>query len=274
MSLKGNLLRRFTLGASLKDLIMIAALITSCSEGSFSGDSDRQGIIKKPTKPTTPETPVPPTNNTPPSDDSTIITDDGGQQWEPCTKQLSVPGKANPYLAGMPAGTSITYMWAARPDAVGSESPVQLVPEKPDCLKEGESITFNISGRISHGGSKATNADGKQNDVKFHQKNGILGKSSIRAPLNSMVGVFLGDGVPNGSPATMDFHSASSRDYAKLTPGVGQIFFIGDGKRSNGALQEIVVPAGAKRLFLGIMDGYEWSNNSGQLSGGFSTKKK
>jgi hypothetical protein len=89
-----------------------------------------------------------------------------------------------------------------------------------------------------------------------------------------MVGVFLGDGVPNGSPATMDFNSAASRDYAKLTPNVGQIFFIGDGKRSNGALQEIVVPTGAKRLFLGNMDGYEWSNNSGELSGGFSTKKK
>lgn len=274
MSLVRSLTRRFTLSASLRDILIIAALITSCSEGSFSGDSDRQGIIKKPAKPSTPETPTPSTNDTPKSDDSTVVTDDGGQLWEPCSRQLSVPGRANPYLAGMPAGTSISYNFAARPDRAGSESPVQLVPEKPDCLKEGESITFNISGRISHGGSQATNADGKQNDVKFHQKNGILGKSSIRAPLNSMVGVFLGDGVPNGSPATMDFLSASSRDYAKLTPGVGQIFFIGDGKRSNGALQEIVVPVGAKRLFLGIMDGYEWSNNSGELSGGFSTKKK
>lgn len=264
-----------TRGKLIITAVLIKALASGCSEGSFSGESGRIAPGKN-----TPSTTPAPQTNTPndaiptPDDNTTIKTDDGGAIFQPCTRELQVPGRSNPFLAGMPEGTSINYTFAKKPDVAGSESPVQLVPDRPDCIKEGQTIVFNISGQISHGGSPATDADGKQDDIKFHQKNAFLGKSNIRAPLNSMVGVFLTNDIPSGTPPTMDFQSPASRDYVTISPAVGQIFFIGDGKRSNGELQEVVVPAGAKRVFIGIMDAYEWSNNSGALSGGFSIKKK
>ena len=44
------------------------------------------------------------------------------------------------------------------------------------------------------------------------------------------------------------------------------MFFIGDGKTSSGALRRYLVPAKATRLYLGVMDGYEWNNNSGSFT--------
>ena len=46
-----------------------------------------------------------------------------------------------------------------------------------------------------------------------------------------------------------------------------QPFFIGDGVRNDGVTpQSFVVPTGATRLYLGIMDGQQWSDNSGGYS--------
>jgi hypothetical protein len=45
-----------------------------------------------------------------------------------------------------------------------------------------------------------------------------------------------------------------------LTPGLQQIFFIGDG-----SLGAISVPTGATRLFLGTVDGFGWYNNTGTI---------
>jgi hypothetical protein len=42
-----------------------------------------------------------------------------------------------------------------------------------------------------------------------------------------------------------------------------QPYYVGNGQTIAGGRQEIVVPANATRLFLGVMDGWEWSNNSG-----------
>ena len=45
-----------------------------------------------------------------------------------------------------------------------------------------------------------------------------------------------------------------------------QTFYVGDGLTSGGVQQGRIVPAGATRLYLGTMDGYEWSNNSGAFT--------
>jgi hypothetical protein len=63
----------------------------------------------------------------------------------------------------------------------------------------------------------------------------------------------------------LDFSSAGSRDYVSLAPELKQVFFMGDGLTSAFDLQNIVVPDGATRLFLGTMDGYEWVNNIGSF---------
>jgi hypothetical protein len=53
-----------------------------------------------------------------------------------------------------------------------------------------------------------------------------------------------------------------------LAPGLKQIFFIGDGLTGtgSGSIQTFHIPAGATRLFLGTMDSYGWSNNSGSFT--------
>jgi hypothetical protein len=53
-----------------------------------------------------------------------------------------------------------------------------------------------------------------------------------------------------------------------LAPGLEQPFFIGDRStgRGTGTAQQFIVPAGSTRLFLGVVDGSEWSNNVGSFS--------
>ena len=56
--------------------------------------------------------------------------------------------------------------------------------------------------------------------------------------------------------------------FTTLCPSLKQVFYIGDGLSGSGAgtAQQFVIPAGATRLFLGTVDGHEWSSNSGSFS--------
>jgi len=63
----------------------------------------------------------------------------------------------------------------------------------------------------------------------------------------------------------LDFTTPAGRDYTVLSPALKQPFFIGDGLTSSGAVQRVIAPAGATRLFLGTMDNYEWNNNEGSF---------
>jgi Flp pilus assembly protein TadG len=116
--------------------------------------------------------------------------------------------------------------------------------------------------------------------------------SNIESPLNSMVGVFTNttfdsNGNPTGgipsqesaAPPGLDFSSQNARDYQSGTtqsssvasemsggtiePQMRQSFYIGDGQTSSGNQETIIVPANATTLYLGTMDGHEWSNNQG-----------
>jgi hypothetical protein len=89
--------------------------------------------------------------------------------------------------------------------------------------------------------------------------------SDATMPLNSINGVFLSNTQPDSGtvPAALDFTTQASRDYTSISPAVQQVFYIGDGQTSGSVQQQIVVPAGATRFFLGTMDGWEWSNNVG-----------
>ncbi len=84
-------------------------------------------------------------------------------------------------------------------------------------------------------------------------------------PKNSLNAVFLNNNVPDGQtvPPVLDFSTQTARDYSKISPLVQQVFYTGTGLTSSGSQQSITVPAGATRMFLGTMDGHEWSNNSG-----------
>ena len=55
-------------------------------------------------------------------------------------------------------------------------------------------------------------------------------------------------------------------DYTTLSPQIKQVFFIGDGRTSTGTVQQIVIPGGATRLFLGTMDSTAWNKHSGSFA--------
>jgi hypothetical protein len=80
----------------------------------------------------------------------------------------------------------------------------------------------------------------------------------------ALVGVFLNDSVPSGAaPGTLDFSSEASRNLLTYSPGLGQVFFIGDGQTSSDAFQSFVAPSGATRLFLGVPDGFGFNGPPG-----------
>lgn len=179
------------------------------------------------------------------------------------TVAVSVPGTANPYLAGMPDGST-----APPTDSAPLQSPVEVSGLN---LGAGGVLQFTgVSGAISRGPGCVANCsplDG--NEFWDHTPGSQNGISEIRAPIESLVGIFLTDSAPNlsVSPAKLDFQTLGL-DSASLSPELQQVFFIGNGMTSGGSVQEFSIPAQATRFFLGAMDGYEWSNNSGTITAG------
>jgi len=96
-----------------------------------------------------------------------------------------------------------------------------------------------------------------------------------------LTGVFLADSEPVApAPASLDFSSTSlGRSFTELAPLLYQTFYIGDGLTGEGSgdVQTFVVPAGATRLFLGIVDGSYfvgapdyYDNNDGSFVASFA----
>ena len=184
---------------------------------------------------------------------------------------VSVPGTANPYLAGMPTG-STCCAGETGPDSVPAQSPTQVtgVP-----LTAGAGLTFNVSGSVSNVAGQPP-VDPPDGSVFFDtaggpgtpSSNGIAG---MIAPVNALVGLFLNDNLPtlSGAPAGLDFRpSGLGTAFLTLNPALKQVFFIGDGRTGNGGgtVQQFIVPAGATRFFLGTVDGFGWNTNSGAFS--------
>lgn len=179
--------------------------------------------------------------------------------------------KGNPWLAGMPNGTTGNSY-----DVAPANSPTNVVSGLT--LVDGAELNFSFSGSMSYKSTAVANgADGDQTrDIYNCYYNSFStgrehGKSNLTAPIGAVVGIFLSDTQPNlvgGSlPADLDFSDPDTRDFSTLSPALRQPFYIGDGKRADGTtLQKFVVPAGATRLYIGVMDGQQWSDNSGSFS--------
>jgi Flp pilus assembly protein TadG len=191
---------------------------------------------------------------------------------------MDVPASSNLWLAGMPNGTLANPTpteSGVRRDKAGpytdangvyhpsGESPalvsgISLVP--------GNTISFDsIAGTATNGnGLTIVGPDGNLNQIVSNDAGAEHGKSNLTAPINAVIGVFLDDDIPAGAtPPNLDFSTSASRDFTTLSPELRQPFFIGDGVTSNGTAQQFTIPAGATRLYIGKMDGYEWNNNIG-----------
>lgn len=177
----------------------------------------------------------------------------------------TVPGTSNPYLAGLPNGST-----CCSGDLVPAQAPVQVlsVPVTP-----GTTLTFAATGGVDfQGAAPSTPPDGGF-VFTTPSSDGISGATW---PVNALVGVFLDNNLPTSgaAPADLDFSNTGiGIAFTTLSPALKQAFFIGDGLTGNGtgATQTFVVPAGATRLFLGVSDGFGWSNNSGAFNVTVST---
>lgn len=174
---------------------------------------------------------------------------------------VSIPGTANPYLAGMSDGST-----APPDDSAPLQSPVEVSGLK---LDGGGILKFTgASGGVSRAPGCVNDCnplDG--NEFWDHTSGSQNGISDIRAPIESLVGVFLTDSAPNLSapPTKLNFQTLGL-DFASLSPELQQVFFIGDGMTAGDVVQEFSIPADASRLFLGTMDGFGWWNNSGTIT--------
>ena len=170
---------------------------------------------------------------------------------------VNVPATGDLYLAGQPAGTACCFN-----DSSPAESPTLA----PIALSSGEYLTFTTTGSATNQpGPVYATADGNTAstyDLNADYGTGISGPNNIH--LAGLAGVFIGDNVPTGNaPAQL-----SGTDYALLSPGLGQMFFIGDGLTGtgSGSVQDFFVPNGATRLFLGVADNGGYYDNSGQIT--------
>lgn len=93
--------------------------------------------------------------------------------------------------------------------------------------------------------------DGFGGSSNYNSVDGIAG---LLMPVKmALVGVFLDDFEPAGTaPARLDFNGGIN--FSVLSPGLSQVFFIGDGRTDQNVLQTFFAPTGATRLFLGIAD--------------------
>lgn len=169
---------------------------------------------------------------------------------------VQVPATANPWLAGMSDGST-----ARRGDIAPDESPVAVT----NTPIEGHAVyVFSASGSVNHGATLPFFPPDGEN-LTTHYLGAENGIADITAPFTSLIGVFLGPDQPDETPAPqpLDFRTAAGRNYLELAPALKQPFFIGCGSTGSGAAKQVIAPAGATRLLLGVMDEYYWADNQG-----------
>lgn len=177
---------------------------------------------------------------------------------------FTVPGTANPWLAGMPDGTRGQYYSA---DTAPGQSPLQVtgVP-----IRGGDAYTFFASGLVDQTGISSPRGYGPDGGNRYLYHYGVEnGMSNIAAHANTLLGVFLSDDRPDltGAPAKLVYRDLESRNYAELSPLLKQVFRIGNGySETLGQFQRVVAPEEATRLFLGVMDDMNWHNNWGAFT--------
>src|SRR5215469_12261603 len=174
------------------------------------------------------------------------------------TIDLTVPGTSDPWLAGMPAGST-----ASLGDVAPQQSPVLV----PISIVPGEVLTFSATGLVTESPKNPfVGPDGGPFTDHFTgAENGI---SNANMPHNALLGVFLSGSQPNllPAPAELDF-STLGTGFVSLAPELQQVFFIGDGLTGTGTglTQDFIAPAGATRLYLGTMDWIWWFDNEGSF---------
>jgi hypothetical protein len=146
-------------------------------------------------------------------------------------------------------------------------------------LIPGTVLTFtNVSGGVNHDPSLADDtANGNTSQIYSHNIDDPLGEPAVQdnigdidSPIDAMLGVFLTSSAPTTqTPPTVvrDYSIQAARDQVMSSDiQLQQPFFLGTGATSTGTTKTYVVPPNATQLYLGTMDGHQWSNNGGAFS--------
>ena len=169
------------------------------------------------------------------------------------TTTVFVPGSANPNFSGL------TNVSCCSGDTSALQPPLLALTG----FAAGSQMTFLASGQTDGAGTGPEGPDGR---VRFNMINYGLGVApALNVRVLGLLGVFLGTATPTAAtqPASLNFQSGLN--FASLSPGIGQMFWIGDGLTGtgSGATQVFSAPTGATRLYLGTVDGFGWNNNTG-----------
>jgi hypothetical protein len=217
-------------------------------------------------------------------------TSNGSSQTHPWQKDIANPGQvatsstiysdatkqySTDYTTGQPYASPVPY--SVTPGSIVEIS----VPTNSSNMGNNSGYLTSGTGAYtadgSNNGSYALYSDDAANPTWAQGVNTTSGSehgiSNIIAPLNSLLGVFLDQnsstqGADNATgetvPSGIDYTTQTARDYLSVEPKLNQSFFVGNGSTSGSSIQQIiVVPPKAYELFLGTMDGHEWSNNVG-----------
>ena len=189
------------------------------------------------------------------------------------TRTVSVPGAANIFGAGHAVPPDPGGYHLKSGHGGGTLPPAAPLPTGVDRV-----LTISATGGVSCDPGAALNGPdgGCGGSTDINSYGGIAGIVDGQSAF-FLMGVFLGPTEPHDpAPPRLNFSSdALGQNFARLTPAIGQTFFIGDGMTGTGtgARQQFVVPAGATRLFLGFADtvGFHgaagwYDDNRGQLS--------
>ena len=167
-----------------------------------------------------------------------------------------VPGTSCPYFAGqtLPVPTATT---GDSPHYHLDQFDPTTMPVWIDVTGFGGTIA-SITAAGIWGYPTLSGPDGDAGHDPTHQEYIALGISPmLDGPLNLLVGVFLDNStpVPFSAPPSLDYNTSSM-----TSPLLQQTFAIAS------SLTNITIPTGATRLFFGLHNGYEWTDNVGALT--------
>ncbi|MBN1567456.1 MAG: PEP-CTERM sorting domain-containing protein [Acidobacteria bacterium] len=187
------------------------------------------------------------------------ITIDGGDAiFLAGRTDITIPPASDPwnYPAGMQRHGYPT------PEEIQETLPPLLAVTAGDIIRALDPAVGGISFYNGFGGS-IYGPEGGPGNTDVLGYGGISGFLSNGA--GPLVGVFLDDNIPNGStPARLDFTSAGlGTNFPSITPGLGQVFYIGNGMTTGGVFQQFIAPIGATRVAFGIPDGFGFVGSPG-----------
>lgn len=189
------------------------------------------------------------------------------------TSQPMPTAAANAISAPAVLGAAPVIHLAGRTDiripALTETSDVSLFSCRPEGLVQetfppgyrvsaGTRFSVQAAGMVNY--YAGTPEDGYPPDGDFNYGADIEpfgGISGYVGPAGALMGVFLDDAIPaDNAPERLNFGADGlGTDFTQLEPALGQVFYLGDGKTSTGQTQTFVAPAGATRLFIGLIDG-------------------